>query len=85
MNIQRELISLTGDATAMVARVNRFDAWGEHFNTSFPATAESRRELKIGAAAMSLYEVEFATISRKAAKISERAAEVRSQIEDLLK
>ena len=84
VNIQKELMSLTGDATAMVARVNRFGAWGEHFNIRFPATAESRRVLKIGEAAMIFYEREFATISRQAAKISVRASEIRSQIENLL-
>lgn len=84
MDIQRELMSLAGDATAMVARVNRFDVWGEGFNRRLPARAESRRVLKIGAAAMVFYESEFATISRQAAKISVRASEIRSQIEDVL-
>ena len=84
MDIQRELLSLAGDANAMVARVNRFDVWGEQFNTRFPPEAESRRVLKIGAAAMIFYESEFATISRQAAKISTRASVIRSQIESLL-
>ena len=84
MDIQRELMSLAGDATAMVARVNRFDVWGEQFNIRFPSVAESRRVLKIGAAAMIFYESEFSTISRQAAVISARASEILSQIEDLL-
>ena len=84
MDIQRELMSLAGDATAMVARVNRFDVWGEHFSMRFPTAVESRRVLKVGAVAMSFYETEFATISRQAEKISARASEIRSQIEHLL-
>jgi hypothetical protein len=84
VNIQRELMSLTRDATAMIARVNRFNVWGEHFNKRFPATAESHKVLNIGAAAMLFYENEFATISRQATKISTRASEIRSQIENLL-
>ena len=84
MDIQRELLSLSGDANAMVARINRFDVWGEQFKMRFPPGAESRRVLKIGAAAMIFYESEFATISRQAAKISARASAIRSQIESLL-
>jgi hypothetical protein len=83
-DIQRELMSLAGDATTMVARVNRFDVWGEGFNKRFPGGAESRRVLKTGAAARIFYESEFATISRQAAKISARASDIRSQIEGLL-
>jgi hypothetical protein len=84
MNIQKELMSLTSDATTMIARINRFNVWSEHFNNRFPATAESHKVLKIGAAAMIFYESEFATISRQAAKISTRASEIRSQIENRL-
>jgi hypothetical protein len=83
MDIQRELMSLSGDASAMVARVNQFGKWSEHFTVRFPAAAESRGVLNTGAAAMFFYESEFATISRKAAKIAERASEIRCQIEDL--
>jgi hypothetical protein len=84
VDIQRELMSLTGDATTMVERVNKFDAWGQHFNMRSQTTAESRGNLKVGLAAMSFYESEFAAISRQAAMISGRASEIRSQIENLL-
>ena len=84
VNIQKELVSLTGDATAMIARVNRFNVWAEHFNSRFPAMADSHKVLKTGVAAMIFYESEFGTISRQAAKISTRASEIRSQIENLL-
>jgi hypothetical protein len=84
VDIQRELMSLSGDASAMVARVNQFGKWSEHFTMRFPAAAESRGVLNTGAAAMFFYESEFATISRKAAEIAERASEIRCQIEDLL-
>ena len=84
MDIQREMKSLAGDATAMVARVNLFNVWGESFNARFTAGTKSRSVLQVGAAAMIFYESEFATISRQAAKISAHASEVRSQIESLL-
>ena len=84
MDIQKELNSLTGDATTMVARVNKFDDWGRHFNMRSQTTAQSGGDLKIGLAAMSFYESEFAAISRQAAMISGRASEIRSQIESLL-
>ena len=84
VNIQRELMSLTGDATAMVARVTRFGAWGERFNERFPATAESRGIMKKGVAAMLFYEHEFSVISSQSASISLRASKVRVEIENLL-
>lgn len=77
-------MSLTGDATTMVERVNKFDAWGQHFNMLSHTTAESRGDLKIGLAAMSFHESEFAAISQRAAMISGHASEIRSQIENLL-
>jgi hypothetical protein len=84
VDIHKELVSLSGEASAMVARVNQFGVWGENFNERFPSTAESRRLMRLGSAAVWFYESEFATISRKAARISERASEIRCQIEVLL-
>jgi len=78
VNIQKELMSLNCDALAMVVRVNQFGTWGDHFNTRYPSYSRIARVLKMGVAAMLFYESEFANISRKAAKISERASEIRS-------
>ena len=84
MDFQKELLSLTGEAAAMVARVNRLDEWGQHFNLQFAATAGSSTFLKIGVNVMNFYEREFATISRQAAVISEQASEIRSCFADFL-